>query len=138
DQRQQLIPFAAQGREDRCVDQPAERGADGEGDGDAQDVAAADQMHEKIGGEGPERYEIGVREIDLHEHAVDQRQAQRHQDVQTSENNAVDRLLQDDRCCHFPISSTSDLSTTCPAWFPCSGWCPSWCSGWSCRTPRCR
>ena len=75
DQRQQLIPFAAQGREDRRVDQPAERGADDEGDGDAQDVAAADQMHEKIGGEGPERDKVGVREIDLHEHAVDQRQA---------------------------------------------------------------
>jgi hypothetical protein len=32
-------------------------------------------MHEKVGGEGTERDKIGVREIDLHEHAVDQRQA---------------------------------------------------------------
>ena len=42
---------------------------------DAQDVTAADEMHEKVGGEGTERDKIGVREIDLHEHAVDQRQA---------------------------------------------------------------
>ena len=44
-------------------------------DADADDVAGADQMHEEIGGEGTERDEVGVREIDLHEHAVNQRQA---------------------------------------------------------------
>ena len=42
---------------------------------DADDVTGADQMHEEIGGEGTERDEVGVREIDLHEHAVNQRQA---------------------------------------------------------------
>ena len=57
-------------------------------------------MHEEIGGEGAERDEVGVREIDLYEHAVNQRQAQRHQNIETSENDAVDRLLEDDRCCH--------------------------------------
>ena len=58
------------------------------------EVTAAEQMHEEIGGEGAERDEIRVREIDLDQHAVDQREAQRHQHIEASENDAVDRLLE--------------------------------------------
>jgi hypothetical protein len=59
----------------RRVDQPAERGAYDECNPDAEDVSGANQVHEKIGGEGTERDKIGMRKVDLHEHAVDQRQA---------------------------------------------------------------
>src|SRR5262249_34166597 len=124
DQREKLIALVSERRENRGIDTPSKGPAHREGNRNAQDVTAANEMHEKVGGEGAERDKIGVREIDLHEHAVDQRQAERHQNVETSEYDAVDRLLQDDRCCHRRISSTSGWSTTCPAWSPCNGWCP--------------
>ena len=137
DQRQQLAALAPQRREDRDVDRPAEHRADHERGADARQVAAAQHVHEEIGGERAERDEIRMREVDLDQHAVDQREAESHQHIQATENDAVDRLLRDDRRRHA-LSSTSAHSRRGPAWSPCNGSCPSWCSGCSCRTRRCR
>ena len=74
--------------------------------------------------ERAERDEISVREVDLDQHAVNQREAQSNQHIQASEYDAVDRLLRDDRRSHA-LSSTSVRSRKDPASSPCSGWCPS-------------
>ena len=54
-------------------------------------------MGEEIRRECAERDEIRMGKIDLDEHAVDERQPQRHQDVEAAEDEAVDPLLQPQR-----------------------------------------
>src|SRR5206468_9321769 len=66
-------------------------------------------LDEEISGERAERHEVRMREVDLDQHAVDQREAQSNQHIQASEYDAVDRLLRDDRRGHA-LSSTSARS----------------------------
>ena len=57
------------------------------------------------------RHDVGMGEIDLHQHAVDERQSQRDQDVEVAQDDAVDRLLQNDRHRDRSVSSISAPST---------------------------
>ena len=48
------LPSLAQRREDRGVDQPAERGTDHQRDANAHEIVAAEGDGEEIGGKSPE------------------------------------------------------------------------------------
>ena len=88
---------AAQRRKNAGIHEPAERSADEERDADAQQIIAADRKGEEIGREGPDGDDVGMREIDLDQHAVDEREPQCHEHVEAAEDDAVDALLQRDR-----------------------------------------
>src|SRR3984893_11017035 len=100
-------------------------------------------MGEEIGRERAERDDVGVGEIDLHQHAVDQGQPECDQHVEAAEHEPVDALLQGDRQHgaslsmilsenRFPLfgimlrfSSSQAPSTTGRRASPYNGWCPS-------------
>ena len=70
------LPRSRSGAKIAGVHQPAERGADRQRDADADEVIAAEQVHEEVGGERAERDDVGMREVDLDQDAVDQREPQ--------------------------------------------------------------
>ena len=97
DQGPQLVAALAQRGEHRGVDERSEYRADAERHHDGQQVAGGVGQPERLGGEarrGEERRErahrdeIGVREVDLVQHPVDQGEPQGHHHVQAAE---VDR-----------------------------------------------
>ena len=138
DQGEQLVAALAQGSEDDRVHQPTQRRADHQRDGDGGEIVAAERMREEIGGERAQRHDVGVRKVDLDQHAVNEGEPQRDKHVEAPHDDAVDPLLEDDGQHAGRISSRRGLSTTNPATSPCNGSCPSWCSGSSCRIRRFR
>ena len=71
-----------------------ERRPDHERDADADEIIAAEREGEEIGCECADRDHVRVGEVDLHQNAVDQREAQCDEDVEASEDDTVDCLLQ--------------------------------------------
>src|SRR6202011_6093483 len=105
--------------------------------GDAGEIVAAEREGEEIGCECADRDHVRVGEVDLHQNPVDERESQCDQDIEASEDYTVDCLLQGNGQ-HRPLNSRRAPSMTGPAGSPCSGWCPSLCSYWTCRSRRSR
>src|SRR5262249_44546912 len=119
DQRQQFAAALAQRREDRRVHEPAKRRADHKRDADTDEIIAAEGEREEIGRECADGHDVRVREIDLHENAVDEGEPQCHEDIETAEDYAIDSLLegngQHDRSSQITrLPVLAMISTTCP------------------------
>ena len=85
-----------QWRENGGINQPAEHSTDNECHGNADKIITAQQLGDEIGGEGTERDDVGVGEVDLNENAINQSEAKRDQNIEAAHNNPINPLLQDD------------------------------------------
>ena len=137
-QRQQFTAALAQGRKNDSVHQPSQDGPNDQRGRNAGKIIAAEQVSHEIGGERPQRDNIGVSKIDLDQHAINKGKPQRDQHVEAPHNDAVDPLLEDDGQHVRKAGLISRPSRTGLPESPCSGQYPFWCSGWSCRIRRCR
>src|SRR5438132_802545 len=84
------IAPASQWRKDCCIHDPSEYAADNEGDHNPGCVAAAgaarETMHQEISRKRAQRHDVGMSEINLDQHAIDQREPECHQDVEASQD----------------------------------------------------